>query len=71
MDSSIRGTWDDVPCDPDPAGDLGYEHDPLTVVTVDEDGEKYVFLPGGEGHLSDSEFVIATPESVRQLEDHR
>lgn len=71
MDSSLHRTWDDVPCDPDPAVDLGYEHDPLTVVRVDEDGEKYIILPGEEEHLSDSEFMIATPESVRQLEDHR
>lgn len=71
MDSSLRGTWDDVPCDPDPAVDLGYDHDPLAVVRVDEDCEKYIFLPDEGEHLSDSEFLIATPKSVRQLEDHR
>jgi len=71
MSSSLRERWDRASTDPDPQTDLGYEHDPLTVVRVEEDGEQYIFLPGEEDHLSDAEFLIASPESICDLVDRR
>ena len=67
MSSSILDAWKSVPSNPDPETDLGYEHEPLTVVHVEEDEEQYIFLPGEEDHLTDSEFIIASPDSVRDL----
>lgn len=71
MSSSLRETWNDVSSDPDPESDLGYEHDPLTVVHVEEDGGQYIFLPGEESHLTDSEFIVADPDSVDSLDERR
>lgn len=71
MSSSLRERWDAASSNPDPESDLGYEHEPLTLIHVDEDQEQYIFLPGEEDHLSDSEFIIASPGSVCDLDDHR
>lgn len=71
MSSSLPEIWEDVSSDPDPEADLGYEHDPLTVIHVEEDTEQYIFLPGEENHLSDAEFMIAAPGSVRSLDGCR
>lgn len=59
--------WENVATDPDPHIDLGYEIAQLTVIHVEEGGEKYLFLPGEEEHLYDAEFIVATPDSVRLL----
>ncbi|MFW6384735.1 MAG: hypothetical protein ACOCY7_01215 [Halodesulfurarchaeum sp.] len=71
MSGSLRQVWTEAPLDPDPETDLGYKYDPLTVVHVDQDGEQYIFLPGEEDHLTDSEFIIADPDSVRSLKERR
>lgn len=65
-----RANWADLPSDPDPHEDLGYELRQLTVIHVEEGGEKYLFLPGMEEHLLDEEFIVATPESVCNLLDY-
>lgn len=70
MDNPLRTTWDDVSPDPDPAIDLGYKYDPLTVVYIEEDGGQYIFLPKEDDHLFDSEFLIAPEEAVCQLEEY-
>jgi hypothetical protein len=71
MSSALREVWEDVASDPDPVTDLGYEYGPLSVVTVEEGEEKYIFLPREEEHLTDSEFMIADDRSVRDLGDCR
>jgi len=71
MSGALRDVWEDVSADPDPAADLGYEHNQLSIISVEEDGEKYIFLPREEDHLSDSEFIIAGTEGVRDLGDCR
>lgn len=65
------GAWDSVDVNPDPLTDLGYEHEPLTAIHVDEDEEQFIFLPGEDDHLTDEEFIIASPASVRELSDWR
>jgi hypothetical protein len=69
--NSLQETWEDAPVDPDPETDLGYEHQPLTVIRTDEKRERFIFLPPEEDHLLDSEFIIAPPGSVTRLEDCR
>lgn len=70
MNESGEGTWESVDVNPAPA-DLGYEHDPLTTIHVDEDGERYIFLPGEDEHLTDAEFIITTPEVVCEVANWR
>jgi hypothetical protein len=69
MGNSERGAWETVDVNPDPVDDLGYEHEPLTAIHVEEDEEQYIFLPGEDDHLTDAEFIIASPGSVRELSD--
>lgn len=71
MTESLRETWETVPTDPDPVADLDYGFEPLTHVHVEEGNESYIFLPEDEEHLDDAEFIIAMPDSVCRLEDHR
>lgn len=63
------GVWEAVDVNPDPLTDLGYEHEPLTAIHVEEDEEQFIFLPAEEDHLTDTEFIIASPGSVRELSD--
>ena len=71
MTTALQDEWKQVPSDPDPVEDLGYEYGPLSVVSVEEGEEKYIFLPREEEHLTDSEFMIADAGSVRDLGDCR
>lgn len=71
MSSHLEETWETVAPNPDPASDMGYKYEPLSVIHVEEGGEKYIFLPGEEDHLTDSEFIIADPDSVCSLGDRR
>lgn len=71
MGEFTDSAWDAVAVNPDPSADLGYEHEPLTAIHVEEDGERYIFLPGEDDHLTDSEFIIASPDVVRDLSDCR
>ncbi|APE95077.1 hypothetical protein [Halodesulfurarchaeum formicicum] len=71
MGEPERGAWETVDVNPDPSTDLGYEHEPLTAIHVEEDGEQFIFLPSEDEHLTDAEFIIASPSSVRQLSDWR
>lgn len=43
----------------------------LTVVHVEEGGEKYIFLPSEDDHSSDAEFVVADPGAIERLDDCR
>lgn len=71
MGDSEDSTWKTVAVNPDPAADLGYEHQPLTAIHVDEDEERYIFLPGEDDHLTDEEFIIVSPSLVRDRSDCR
>lgn len=71
MGESGDGAWEAVDVNPDPMADLGYEHEPLTAIHVEEDEERIIFLPGEDDHLTDAEFIIASPGSVRELSDWR
>lgn len=71
MSSPVADAWKQVSPDPDPHLDLGYELKRLTVIHVEEGGEKYLFLPGEQEHIYDDEFIVATPESVSRLDECR
>jgi hypothetical protein len=71
MSEPAEGAWERAPEDPDPEADLGYEHEPLTAIHAEEDGERYIFLPGEDDHLTDAEFLIMSPADVCQLSEWR
>lgn len=71
MSDSGDGAWETVGVNPDPETDLGYEHEPLTAIHVEEGEERFIFLPGEDDHLTDEEFMIASPASVHDLLDCR
>lgn len=63
----LNSEWDDVPDDPDPKENLGYELEELTVIRSETDGQ-YVFLPEEESHLNEEEFIVADPDALVDLE---
>lgn len=63
--------WTAAGTDPDPNTDLDYDLRPLTVVRFEAGETRYMVLPTGEDHLQDDEFIVATAESVRDLEEWR
>lgn len=70
MSSSIREAWDAVPQDPGDDSDLGYEHDLLVLIHLEED-DQYIFLPEEENHSLDSEFIIADTGTTTDVMDCR
>lgn len=69
MGDAEKEAWEAVDVNPDPQTDLGYKHEPLTSIHVEEDEEQFIFLPEEDDHLTDEEFIIASPGSVRELAD--
>jgi hypothetical protein len=63
--------WEEVAVNPDPRSDLGYKHEPLTAIHIEQDEERYVLLPSEDGHHSDCEFLIVDPGNVCLLDDWR
>ena len=60
--------WDDLPTDPDPAADLGYEMEELTVIESTTDS-KYIFLPADEAQLADEEFIVVSENTLCELQE--
>jgi hypothetical protein len=58
--------WEEVPEDPDPHENLGYEIEELTVIRSETD-DQYVFLPAEESHLLEEAFIVATEDSLVDL----
>ncbi|PSP85568.1 hypothetical protein BRC96_02230 [Halobacteriales archaeon QS_6_64_34] len=58
--------WEEVPEDPDPHENLGYEIEELTVIRS-ETNDQYVFLPAEESHLLEEAFIVATEDSLVDL----
>lgn len=58
--------WDQVPEDPDPHENLGYELEELTVIRS-ETNDQYVFLPGEESHLLEEAFIVASEDALVDL----
>jgi len=58
--------WEQVPEDPDPHENLGYELEELTVIRS-ETNDQYVFLPAEESHLLEEAFIVATADALVDL----
>jgi len=61
-----KAEWEQVPEDPDPHENLGYELEELTVIES-ETNDQYVFLPSEESHLLDEAFIVATADALVDL----
>ncbi|MDS0258501.1 hypothetical protein NDI56_03635 [Haloarcula sp. S1CR25-12] len=59
--------WEQVPEDPDPHENLGYEIEELTVIRS-ETNDQFVFLPAEESHLLEEAFIVATADALVELE---
>lgn len=59
--------WGDVPEDPDPNRDLGYEIEELTVIESSADA-RYIFLPEHDSQFRDEEFIVVDEASLRTLD---
>lgn len=62
-----KAEWERVPEDPDPHENLGYELEELTVIRS-ETNDQYVFLPAEESHLLEEAFIVATADTLVDLE---
>lgn len=63
--------WESVASNPNPNEDLGYELQSLNVISVGEANEQYMVLPNDSNHLDDDEFMVADPDAVYDLHEHR
>ena len=61
-----KSEWEQVPEDPDPHENLGYELEELTVIRS-ETNDQYVFLPAEESHLLEEAFIVATADALSDL----
>ena len=61
-----KAEWEQVPEDPDPHENLGYELEELTVIES-ETNDQYVFLPSEESHLLEEAFIVATADALVDL----
>lgn len=67
MSESATTNWEEVPDHPDPAQDLGYEVQELTVVRSAADSH-LIFLPKDEDQLREEEFIVVSDDSLRDVE---
>lgn len=71
MNETAIGTWESVSSNPDPADDLGYDLQSLSIITVGDDGKQCMVLPTDGDHLEDDEFMVADPDLVCDLHERR
>jgi len=58
--------WEQVPEDPGPHENLGYELEELTVIRS-ETNDQYVFLPAEESHMLEEAFIVAAANALVNL----
>lgn len=63
--------WEEIASNPDPNEDLGYELQPLTVIAVGKHDEQCMVLPNDSDYLKDDEFLVADPDLICDLHEHR
>lgn len=64
-----REAWESVATDPDNETDLDYRLAEWEQFETLDDTDQLIFLPSSEAQLEDAAFVVATDESVVDLED--
>lgn len=71
MNETASETWEAVSSNPDPAEDLGYDLQALSIITVGDADEQCMVLPTDGDHLEDDEFMVAEPDLVCDLHERR
>lgn len=67
--SSLPRAWRDVPVDPDPKQDLGFQATDLEVVRTSGGADDHVLvLPSDDDMLRQDAFIVADAESVTDLD---
>lgn len=70
--SSSLPDWRELDADPDPERDLGYDLDEWEVVEARSRGEDHLmFLPSDEELLKEDAFIVAAPDIVYDVGEHR
>ncbi len=64
-----RAEWEQLPADPDPERNLGYELVDWEEFTALDGTDQVMFLPSDEDVLREDAFVVAEREAVCDLED--
>jgi hypothetical protein len=64
-------TWEAVSSNPDPAEDLGYDLQALSIITVGDANEQCMVMPTESDHLENDEFIVADPKLVCDLHEER
>ncbi|MFC6976844.1 hypothetical protein ACFQL1_22480 [Halomicroarcula sp. GCM10025709] len=59
--------WQEIPEDPDPNQDLGYEMEELTVIESSADSQ-LIFLPEHDSQFRSEEFIVVSEQSLRSLD---
>ena len=68
MQGAHTRDWENVPDDPDPADDLGYEDVELDLIPTTAAGsDRMLVLPTDEEILADDAFLIVDQLSVHEL----
>ncbi|MHB9286494.1 hypothetical protein ACKVMT_05585 [Halobacteriales archaeon Cl-PHB] len=68
-DSLSRAEWEQLPADPDPGENLGYDRVEWEQFTALDGTDQVMFLPADEDVLREDAFVVAEPDAVCDLED--
>lgn len=66
--STMPPEWEEVPEDPDPESDLGYEMADLVMFETQDDTDQVMFLEGHE-ELLEGAFVVVSRDDVRDVTD--
>lgn len=68
---TTRAEWEDVPVDPEPTDELGYEWAELDIIKAEDNEEKLVVLPTDEEMIRNDAFMILSTDSVYDVVDMR
>lgn len=71
MNETAIEKWEQVSSNPDPAEDLGYDLQALSIITIGDANEQSMVLPANSNYLEDDEFIVADPDLVRDLHEER
>lgn len=58
-EAELEAVWEDVPDDPDPIDDLGFDLMELDVLVTSNSDKKVMLLPSNEEQIRDDAYVIA------------
>lgn len=64
-----REAWEAVATEPDDETDLGYRLTEWEQFETLDDTDQLIFLPNSEAQLEDAAFVVATTDTVIELEN--